>query len=176
MEPEKTYSLKKSLLVSFAVALALTCATYFLSFTLGRFQSILLPDSGASWYYWKLPHPELWASITMWVFYLAHQVAVGERGIQRCTGIIFGVECDHRDTTRAQVVEAEILDAGVALVLETRQRVDAHRDAEHHEAVRREVHGGLPGRRRHAAVAHVLPGRLLSHRRRVATALVPADQ
>ena len=76
MEPEKTYSLKKSLLVSFAVALALTCATYFLSLTLGRFQSILLPDSGASWYYWKLPRPELWASVTMWVFYLAHQVAV----------------------------------------------------------------------------------------------------
>ncbi len=50
MEPEKTYSLKKYLLVSFAVALALTCATYFLSLTLGRFQSILLPDSGASWY------------------------------------------------------------------------------------------------------------------------------
>jgi len=76
MEHEETYSLKKSLLVSFAVALALTCATYFLSLTLGRFQSILLPDAGASWYYWKLPRPELWASITMWVFYLAHQVAV----------------------------------------------------------------------------------------------------
>ena len=62
MEPEKTYSLKKSLLVSFAVAFALICATYFLSLTLSRFQSILLPDSGASWYYWKLPHPELWAT------------------------------------------------------------------------------------------------------------------
>lgn len=76
MEQEKTYSLKKSLLVSLAAALLLTILTYLLSHTLGRFQSTLLPDAGAAWYYWKLPHPELWASVTMWVGYAAHQIAV----------------------------------------------------------------------------------------------------
>ena len=33
----------------------------------------LLPDQGASWYYWKLPQPNLWARISAWGFYLAHQ-------------------------------------------------------------------------------------------------------
>ncbi|MBN1640449.1 MAG: hypothetical protein JXA09_04365, partial [Anaerolineae bacterium] len=32
-----------------------------------------LPDSGPSWYYWKLPAPETWARVTAWGFYLLHQ-------------------------------------------------------------------------------------------------------
>lgn len=36
----------------------------------------LLPDAGASWYYWKLPQPTFWSRVTAWGFYLAHQVAI----------------------------------------------------------------------------------------------------
>jgi hypothetical protein len=34
----------------------------------------LLPDQGASWYYWKLPEPTFWSRATAWGFYLAHQI------------------------------------------------------------------------------------------------------
>jgi len=34
----------------------------------------LLPDQGASWYYWKLPSPTFWSQATAWGFYLLHQV------------------------------------------------------------------------------------------------------
>ncbi len=33
----------------------------------------LLPDRGASWYYWKLPEPTFWTRATAWGFYLVHQ-------------------------------------------------------------------------------------------------------
>ena len=36
----------------------------------------LLPDQGASWYYWKLPNPTFWTHATAWGFYLLHQVAI----------------------------------------------------------------------------------------------------
>lgn len=43
----------------------------------GRLDSIeLLPDTGASWYYWKLPEPTFWSRATAWTFYLAHQIAI----------------------------------------------------------------------------------------------------
>lgn len=35
-----------------------------------------LPDQGASWYYWKLPQPDLMARLTSWGFYLTHQFAL----------------------------------------------------------------------------------------------------
>jgi hypothetical protein len=35
----------------------------------------LLPDQGASWYYWKLPEPTFWTRATAWGGYLAHQFA-----------------------------------------------------------------------------------------------------
>ena len=42
-----------------------------------RLSSIeLLPDSGAAWYYWKLPAPTFWTRATSWGFYLAHQLAI----------------------------------------------------------------------------------------------------
>lgn len=37
---------------------------------------VLLPDQGASWYYWKLPEPDTWARVTAWSGYLAHQIAI----------------------------------------------------------------------------------------------------
>ncbi len=43
----------------------------------GRLESVrLLPDAGASWYYWKLPDPTFWTRATAWGFYLLHQVAL----------------------------------------------------------------------------------------------------
>jgi len=43
----------------------------------GRLQSIeLLPDTGPSWYYWKLPEPTFWTRFTAWGFYFAHQFAI----------------------------------------------------------------------------------------------------
>lgn len=34
----------------------------------------LLPDQGASWYYWKLPDPSFWTRASAWLGYAAHQV------------------------------------------------------------------------------------------------------
>jgi hypothetical protein len=42
----------------------------------GRLDNIeLLPDQGASWYYWKLPNPTFWSRLTAWGFYALHQLA-----------------------------------------------------------------------------------------------------
>lgn len=43
----------------------------------GRLDSIeLLPDTGAAWYYWKLPEPTFWTRATAWGFYFAHQITI----------------------------------------------------------------------------------------------------
>ncbi|MEU7903550.1 hypothetical protein [Actinoplanes sp. NPDC049118] len=34
----------------------------------------LLPDQGASWYYWKLPEPTTWTRLSAWLGYAAHQI------------------------------------------------------------------------------------------------------
>ncbi|WP_084964343.1 hypothetical protein [Thermoactinospora rubra] len=34
----------------------------------------LLPDQGASWYYWKLPDPTVWTRLSAWTCYAAHQI------------------------------------------------------------------------------------------------------
>lgn len=36
----------------------------------------LLPDQGASWYYWKLPDPTLWTRLSAWTGYVAHQLVL----------------------------------------------------------------------------------------------------
>ncbi|MCJ7623671.1 MAG: hypothetical protein MUO76_09225 [Anaerolineaceae bacterium] len=36
----------------------------------------LLPDQGASWYYWKLPDPTVLSRVTAWGFYLLHQFSI----------------------------------------------------------------------------------------------------
>lgn len=35
----------------------------------------LLPDTGYSWYYWKLPNPTIWTRFSAWGLYFAHQIA-----------------------------------------------------------------------------------------------------
>lgn len=64
----------KQLWVGIIVALALTGIIGILG---GRLNSIdLLPDQGASWYYWKLPTKEFWPRLTAWSFYILHQVVI----------------------------------------------------------------------------------------------------
>ena len=76
MESQKSYSLKSALWFVFLFSLAVLAAEWLISPLLASFRATLLPDSGAAWYYWKLPRPELLASISMWVLYLAHQITV----------------------------------------------------------------------------------------------------
>ncbi len=43
----------------------------------GRLDSIeLLPDTGASWYYWRLPNPTFWTRASAWGLYLLHQLSM----------------------------------------------------------------------------------------------------
>ena len=35
-----------------------------------------LPDTGADWYYWKLPEPTFWGRVTAWLLYAAHQITL----------------------------------------------------------------------------------------------------
>uniref|UniRef100_UPI0031DF4DFE hypothetical protein n=1 Tax=Saccharothrix mutabilis TaxID=33921 RepID=UPI0031DF4DFE len=51
---------------------ALTGAVWLLG---QRLHVALLPDQGASWYYWKLPEPTVWTRVSAWLGYAAHQVA-----------------------------------------------------------------------------------------------------
>ena len=76
MEAKKSYSLKSALWFVFIFSFFMVGATWLVSPLLAPFRATLLPDTGAAWYYWKLPQPELWASITMWVLYLGHQITV----------------------------------------------------------------------------------------------------
>lgn len=52
----------------------------------------LLPDTGASWYYWKLPAPTFWTHATAWGFYALHQITLwgliyyGQTRVKRYTG------------------------------------------------------------------------------------------
>ena len=73
---EKTYDIKKTVSWAIILSAALTVIIYFASLTMARFRAILLPDTGAAWYYWKLPRPELWATVSMWVLYAVHQISV----------------------------------------------------------------------------------------------------
>lgn len=42
-----------------------------------RLESVpLLPDAGASWYYWQLPEPTFWSRASAWGLYIAHQLAI----------------------------------------------------------------------------------------------------
>ncbi|MFC7625582.1 hypothetical protein [Microlunatus sp. GCM10028923] len=61
------------LIGSVAVCAALTGLIWVLG---GRLDGVaLLPDQGASWYYWKLPEPTVLSRATAWGGYVAHQLA-----------------------------------------------------------------------------------------------------
>jgi len=76
MDNKKTYDLKKSVIISFLFIILFVICIYLVSLTLGRFTSTLLSDTGAAWYYWKLPQISLFATITAWGLYILHQVSV----------------------------------------------------------------------------------------------------
>jgi hypothetical protein len=67
---------RTALIAGIISSVVFTALIYLVSQNLGGFQAILLPDKGADWYYWKLPHPELWATVSMWVLYALHQSSV----------------------------------------------------------------------------------------------------
>ena len=63
-----------------------------------RLDSIeLLPDQGASWYYWKLPEPTFWTRATAWGSYLLHQVGMwgliyyGQTRVKKYSGRLHAV-------------------------------------------------------------------------------------
>lgn len=74
MENSKTYSLKKTAYTSIGISLLLIVLIYLASLTLGRYQATFLEDTGAAWYYWKLPSLSVVATISAWGLYAAHQI------------------------------------------------------------------------------------------------------
>ncbi|MCJ7733507.1 MAG: hypothetical protein MUP11_03070 [Anaerolineales bacterium] len=71
--PEKTKSRQDitALWVGILFSLGFILLIWYLGPRLEKIQ--LLPDQGASWYYWKLPNPSFWSRATAWGFYLLHQ-------------------------------------------------------------------------------------------------------
>jgi hypothetical protein len=61
----------KTLWIGIVASLLFVALIYWLGPLLDRID--LLPDQGASWYYWKLPSPTFWSRATAWGFYLLHQ-------------------------------------------------------------------------------------------------------
>ena len=57
-------------------SLFFTALIWWLGPRLAPFRATLLPDSGADWYYWRLP-VETWAAkLSAWGFYFIHQLAI----------------------------------------------------------------------------------------------------
>ncbi|MBB2914573.1 hypothetical protein FHS43_005885 [Streptosporangium becharense] len=63
----------RTLLLGIAASAVLTGLVWLLGRRLEGIE--LLPDQGASWYYWKLPEPTVWTRLSAWLGYAAHQIA-----------------------------------------------------------------------------------------------------
>jgi hypothetical protein len=61
---------------AFVFTIAFTVLMWLLGSRLQPFLDTLLPDRGASWYYWKLPVRNFWTMFAVWIFYLSHQFAL----------------------------------------------------------------------------------------------------
>jgi hypothetical protein len=72
----KRYSAARAWAIAVIFAFLFPLLIWYLSPGLSRFTSILLPDKGADWYYWKLPTRDAFTMAVVWGFYLAHQVTV----------------------------------------------------------------------------------------------------
>jgi len=57
-------------------AAVFTLSIWLLAPGLRRFTDTLLPDQGASWYYWKLPTRSSAAMLVTWAMYLGHQFSI----------------------------------------------------------------------------------------------------
>lgn len=79
MDEEKTNLLEspKSARIALWGGIAFSVAFTILIWWAGRFLANVphLPDTGASWYYWKLPQATIWTRLTSWGFYALHQVS-----------------------------------------------------------------------------------------------------
>ncbi len=65
---------KTALWTGIGASVVFTLLIFWVASGLGSFRAALLPDQGPAWYYWKLPRPEVWATVTMWTLYAAHQI------------------------------------------------------------------------------------------------------
>lgn len=83
-----------------------------------RLESVLLlPDQGASWYYWKLPSPTFWTRATAWGLYLAHQLSIW--------GLIFYAQ-KHRPKYTTGLHKVNLLALGVNAVFITLHFAQTH--------------------------------------------------
>lgn len=70
----------------------------------------LLPDTGASWYYWKLPEPTFWSRASAWGLYALHQVALW--------GLIYYAQTrPHRYTTGLHRVNVAALSVNALFIV-----------------------------------------------------------
>jgi hypothetical protein len=60
--------------IAIIVSIIFVTLILILGSNLSRFTQILLPDQGATWYYWKLPERNASAMMIVWTLYLVHQV------------------------------------------------------------------------------------------------------
>ncbi|GIH79786.1 hypothetical protein [Planobispora longispora] len=67
-------SAHRALVIGIAASAVLTGMVWLLGRRLSDVP--LLPDQGASWYYWKLPEPTAWTRASAWLGYAAHQAAI----------------------------------------------------------------------------------------------------
>lgn len=67
---------KKAFILGIIYSVLLTLIIAWAATGLGAFRQMLLPDQGATWYYWKLPNVSLGAAITVWLCYGLHQTLV----------------------------------------------------------------------------------------------------
>jgi len=59
-----------------AFSVVFTAVIWLTGPSLQNFLATLLPDQGASWYYWKLPVRDSTAMAVVWVLYIGHQTSV----------------------------------------------------------------------------------------------------
>ncbi len=64
----------KLIAINIVIAGVLTLIGYFVGLMVQNVE--LLPDQGASWYYWKLPDPTWMSRFTAWTGYILHQIAL----------------------------------------------------------------------------------------------------
>jgi len=60
--------------IAVLVSIAFTGLIWILGPNLNKYIDILLPDQGASWYYWKLPERNSTSMMIVWGLYLLHQI------------------------------------------------------------------------------------------------------
>jgi hypothetical protein len=60
--------------IAILASIVFTTLIWVLGSNLTRFVQILLPDQGATWYYWKLPERNAGTMLIVWALYLVHQI------------------------------------------------------------------------------------------------------